>query len=511
MTLAGVALLTLVSWLQAATPVDPDKDGPALADKIDELIAAAWKSKHVTPAAPSDDAEFLRRVYLDLVGRIPPIMEVSDFLADKSKDKRPQLVKRLQASEGYATRQAAVWRAVILGKSTNQQVSAFAAGFDSYLAGRFKERAGLDKIVREIIATQPQAGGAGFIFYQANDNKMENLAAATSRVFMGVKIECAQCHNHPFAKWTREQFWEFAAFYSGTETGQLTGKPAPVSIPGTDKTVTARFLDGTQPNLAPNVDRRELLAQWLTSKENPWFARAIANRVWESLLGTGLVEPVDDFNPDNDPSHPELLDELAKQLAQHDFDVTFLIRSIVLSKTYQLTSTLSDPSQKDARLFARMPIRGMSAEQLFDSLTEATGQPEEPATPPGQRKFNRAVQLQLARTEFLNRFPDQDRHTETQTSILQALYFMNGKVTADATTLENNANLKRIAEASQSVSREKRIAELYMITLSRKPTAEETKRFIEYLDKAAKDGNEKKAYCDILWVLLNSTEFFFNH
>ncbi len=510
---AMAMLLGLASRLVAA---DPQKDRPrraeqdsmALADKIDELIAAQWKAKSITPAAPADDAEFLRRVFLDLTGRIPSITDVSDFLGNPAKDKRQQLVRMLLANDRYAPHEAAVWRSIVLKQSTNQQFAVFTAGFDAYLASQFKSRTGFDKIVRDIIESSPQSAGAASLFYQANENKTENLAAASSRLFLGVKIECAQCHNHPFAKWKREQFWEFASFFSGTETGQFTGKPAALGIPGTGKTVEARFLDGTEPSWDKNPNRRAVLSQWLTSKDNPWFSRAIANRVWESLMGTGLVEPVDDFNADNEPSHPELLDELARQFADHDFDVTYLVEAIVLSKTYQRTSELSDPSQKDPRVFARMPVRGMSAEQLFDSLAMATGRSDElsatkygfPATP-----------LQTARAEFLGRFPDQDRRTEIQTSILQALYYMNGKITGEATTLEKNKNLNAIANARESVGRERRIAELYLISLSRKPKSEETKRFMEYLEAAAADGNEKQAYCDIFWALLNSTEFFFNH
>lgn len=505
--LSASVLLTLATCLHAADKEPPaltprEKESMALADTIDKLIAARWKSNKITPAAATDDAEFLRRVYLDLSGRIPSIVDVSDFLADKDKEKRLHLVQRLIGSDRYAAHQAVLWRAIILAKATNPQ-GLNAPAFHSYLVGQFKERAGFDKVVRAIIA-----GGAGSSFQQANNNKMEDVAAATSRVFLGVKIECAQCHNHPFASWKRAQFWEFAAFFSGSETGQSTGKPPAVTIPGTDTKVGARFLDGSEPVWDRNLNRRQVLANWLTSKDNPWFARAIANRVWETFMGTGLVDPVDDFNADNEPSHPELLDELARQFAEHDFDVTYLTRAIVLSKTYQLTSVQSDESQQDPRLFARMAVRGMSAQQLFDSLMLATGQRDDQARIP---QFDAFGSSQLPESDLLSRFPDQDRRTETQTSILLALSFMNGKVIADATSPSKNKNLKRIAEAAQSVSRERRVAELYMISLSRKPTDEETKRCVDYIEKAAKKGNEKEAYSDIFWALLNSGEFFLNH
>jgi hypothetical protein len=512
-TLGLCAVLVLASLAKAggndAAPLSQaDRDALALAEKIDELIALRWKSKGITPAAQADDAEFLRRVSLDIIGRIPGITDVSDFLGNRSPQKRWELVKLLLQSDRSSEHFAAVWRAIMFAHVNNQQIGFFNPGFEQYLRARFMERIGYDKIAREIVTAQPNAGNGPALFYQANENKLENLAAATSRLFLGVKIECAQCHNHPFAKWSRSQFWEYAAFFSGTPTGQHMGKPAALAIPGTEKKVDARFLDGTEPEWKKDVDRRAQLADWLTSPRNPWFARATANRVWEYFFGLGLVEPVDDFTEDNEPSHPELLDELARQLASHDFDLTFLVRAIVMSKTYQLTSAVSHPSQDDARSFARMAVRGMSAEQLFDSLAVATNFHDHGASydPRLGRPFNPGG----SRADFLARFPNQDRRTETQTSILQALYFMNGKLTVDATTLKSNDNLRAIAEA-RNVSQEKRIQELYMISLSRKPRPEETERLLKYLESGGPAQDQKTALADIFWALLNSTEFFFNH
>jgi hypothetical protein len=201
-------------------------------------------------------------------------------------------------------------------------------------------------------------------------------------LFLGVKVECAQCHDHPFAKWTRTQFWEYAAFFSGLQVNQrnpngmgqgLDPKRRQIEIPNAKvKTiVTAKFLDGTDPKWKDDDITRKVLADWATSPENPYFARATANRIWAHFFGIGLVEPVDEFSDENPPSHPELLDALAKGLVENNFDIKFLIRAITASRAYQLTSETTHKSQEDIRLFAHMPIKGLTPEQFFDSFAVA--------------------------------------------------------------------------------------------------------------------------------------------
>jgi hypothetical protein len=469
---------------------------------------------------------------------VPPFLAVRDFLQNPSKNKRLTLVNQLLEDPRFSSHFATVWRSIILGQVNAAQFQPnLAESFEEFLRQKFKEGAGYDQIVREIIMASPQGqfGAAGF--YLVNENKPENVASATSKLFLGVKIECAQCHKHPFAKWSRGQFWEYSAFFSGLQTGQMTGKPAAVAIPGTNQTVEARFLDGTEPDWNNNVDRRQLLANWITRRKNPWFAREAVNRVWEYFFGTGLVEPVDDINPDNPASHPELLDELARQFGDRGFDLVFLCRAIVLSKTYQLTSAMGDPSQNDPRTFARMAVRGMSAEQLYDSLAlVTTGSVPEVVRRQGYAPAN----PNDPRTDFLSRFPNQDRRTETQTSILQALYLMNGKLTVDATTLATSNQLSQLAgtanaslfiaipEVSESgnlstsiveyrpaipskADHTRRIQELYRMVLSRMPTQAETDRLVTYLESSGPTGDPKKALADVFWALLNSSEFFFNH
>ena len=219
-------------------------------------------------------------------------------------------------------------------------------------------------------------------FYQAKQYKPENLGEVTARTFMGVRLGCAQCHNHPTAQWKREQFWEYAAFFANVsqpQQPQPNDKPADkpilreLKIPNTEKIATAKFPDGKAPAWKEKDDPRAVLAEWLTRKDNPYFAKATVNRVWAYFFGIGLVDPVDEmFGANNAPSHPELLDDLAKDFADHDFDLKYLVLAITSSKVYQLSSAKTHPTQDEPRQFARAPLLGMTPEQLYDSVAEAT-------------------------------------------------------------------------------------------------------------------------------------------
>jgi hypothetical protein len=520
----------LSAWAQSAlwandTTNAPDpattRDSAALAAKIDEMIASRWASSGVKPAGISDDAQFMRRLYLDIAGKIPRVWEVRQFLADTRTDKRQRLIEDLLANPRHVNHFTNVWRALLLPEANNQQVQFFVPSFNAWIRQKIRQDVPYDQMVRELLTVSFSPGNRSqrlpqgtepspFAFYQASELKPENLAASTSRIFLGVKLECAQCHDHPFAKWTRKQFWEYAAFFSGfpasnnnvVDPVKETGDRHEIKIPGTDKTVQARLLDGTEPTWRPGTLARSTLAGWITDPENPFFARTAANRLWAHFFGIGLLDPVDEPSEDNPPSHPELLDELARQLVAHKFDLKFLIRAIALSRIYQLTSAITDPSQRDPRLFARMAVKGLSPEQLFDSLAQATGYRETAAT-------NRRLGLpgRTPRAEFLARFATQDKRTEHQTSILQALMLMNGPFVGEATSADRSEVLAATTLAPFLKDPSERIEALYLATLSRKPRAEELARLVRYVA----DGDDKKALGDIFWSLLNSSEFLLNH
>jgi hypothetical protein len=387
-------------------PLDVDRQSAgvqALVETIDRLIAARWAEAKTQPAPPADDAEYLRRVSLDLTGKIPSASQVREFLDDPSPDKRAKLVERLLASPSYSAHMTHLWRALLLPEATSDvRVEYFATNFDPWLRKRFAENAGYDRIVREILTVSlgdntrdfnPVGRGTPtpYAFFAAKEGKPENLAASSARLFLGIRLECAQCHDHPFAHWKRDQFWGLAAFFGEVErvgegdaffqARELPGRRE-LAVPGSDRVVQAAFLDGSQTEWRPKVPARTILAEWITSPENPYFARATANRLWALFFGTGIVDPVDDLSANVQPSHPELLDELARQLTDHQFDLKFLIRAITASRAYGLSSAGYAPGQDDAHLYARMAVRGLTPRQLYDSLVQASGIRREPDYPP---------------------------------------------------------------------------------------------------------------------------------
>jgi hypothetical protein len=507
-------------------------DADALAARIDRYLDAKLAEVRVKPAPLADDAEFLRRVYLDLTGRTPRVADARAFLEDRSPDRRQRLVEKLLESPQHVAHMANTWTATIL-PSGNNRFQNFALTFKPWVEQQVRANVPYDKMVRELLTVpfnngplprgvvpqggRPTRGPTPVAFYQANENKPENLAAATTRVFLGVRLECAQCHNHPFAGWKRDQFWGVAAFFTDIRPQFVRGRvqqppPAPnartIMIPGTEKVVPARFLDNAPTKFQPDVSSRVTLADWVTSPENPYFARTGANRIWAHLFGLGVNDPVDDEPTDENPiSHPELLQELTQQFVAHEFDVKYLIRAITLSKAYQRTSaTKAGAKEKDEpRLFARMALKGMTPEQLFDSLAQATGYREAAVDP-----RIRVRGPQGARAQFLLKFASQDKRTETHTSILQALALMNGKFISDATSLERSTTLSAVVDAP-FLSTEKRVEALYLAALTRPPSPEELSRMVAYVEGGGPRRDSSAALGDVFWVLLNSSEFLFNH
>jgi len=511
-TVALVAMALLIGTASSAN--DPQK----LADRLDADLDAKLKAAKVPPAPMADDAEFLRRASLDLTGRIPSPREVYDFLADQSPNKRTKLIDELMESPRYASHAASVWRAVLAPETTAlAEARVFRSGFEGWLRIKFRTNAPYDSIVRELITANLSTNAEDptpalrrpedpnpLAFYAVKEAKPENLAAVTTRVFLGVQIECAQCHNHPFARWTREQFWNQAAFFAGLErTGDGLFAPISEKVSTRDiafgeskKRIPAVFLDGAEPSTKPDARLRTELAAWVTAKDNPFFARTAANRVWGQLFGRGIVDPVDDFHDDNKPSHPELLDDLAKAFADADYDLQFLIRAITRTKAYQRTSARTDPGQDDPKLFARMAVKGLTGEQLYDSLIRATD-------------FRERNGRGSPRDQFLTRFALTGKPAEPETSIPQALALMNGKFIADATTVSTSPALTAACELPGLTTAE-RVEMLYLSALSRKPTVKENDRVLKYIDDAGTDRLAERLG-DVFWALLNSAEFRLNH
>jgi len=363
-------------------------------------------------------------------------------------------------------------------------------------------------------------------FYFVNENKPENLAAATTRTFLGVKLECAQCHAHPFAKWSRDQFWEFAAFFAGIQPGNVRGgiqpipnnnNPGPrtIKIPGTDKVVKAKFLSGQEPAWKDSDSSRMVLADWVTSAANPYFAKAAVDHIWGYFFGVSLLEPIMEPNDDSPITYPELLDEMARQFTEQNFDLKFLIKAIVHTEAYQRASTgLTRATKEDYNLFTRMPVRGLTPEQLFDSVAEATHYQQAGMSMNNNlQPFNN--QPLTPRSQFLGKFTNQDRRHETQTSILQALFLMNGKFLAEQIKPENNGSFQTLLNSmdvsGKPLPTAKRVESLYVWVLARLPRPEETERLVRYIDSGGPLGDPRRAMSDVYWALLNSAEFMLNH
>ena len=526
--LEAAAPMPARSTLRAGVSPATD-DAMRVANRIDQLIVAGHVKEKVVAAPLTSDSAFLRRVSLDIVGRIPQVSEARKFLGEDSPEKRAAAVERLLDSPGYVNHFTSMWLTLLMPEASNDfQKRYMQVGVHTWLRQHFADNTPYDKIVRELIAlpmTQNNNGmnrnfyndaqqSSPMAFYFAKSGKPEELAASVSRLFLGVRLECAQCHDHPFGKWKREEFWSQASFFAGLKGnmqgdnfyGPLTevSDRRELTIPNTDRVAQARFLDGKMPKWKFKVSARTSLADWMTAKDNPFFAKAIVNRMWAHFFGIGLVDPVDDLVDDNRPSHPEVLDLLVKEFVAHDFDLKFLIRAITLSRTYQVSSTGDATSQADPRLYTRTQVKGLSGEQLYDSLVMASGIRDN--TNFQQRIYN----FGTPRGIFLDRFADQEKRTEYYTSIPQALTMMNNQLILDATHPDRSETLGAVT-SSTFMSTTGKIETLFLSALSRKPTPTEAAKFARYVERDKALAAQKKSLSDVFWALLNSTEFKFNH
>lgn len=520
-----VAAATLQFFAEHAASQQPATDDvQRLADRIDDLISKEWSENDVVSASPSDDSEYLRRVWLDIAGKIPTAADSQDFLDEQSKDKRRRLVDELLNGPNYVVNSANFWQSVLIPEAdTNFNVRFMMPAFESWLRQRLDENKAYDELVSEILMT-PLSGTNSFrnrnavspiAFYESKEIKPENLAAATSRMFLGIRIECAQCHDHPFDTWEQNDFWGYAAFFAAMQREPQRGGNGFLSqlkelfnrrtlkVLGTDEVVKATFLDGESPKIPTGTSARMMLADWMTSKENPYFARTAANRVWGHFFGIGIVDPVDDFSELNPPSHPKLLDLLATELVNHDFDMKFLVRAITASRAYQLSSTARSDDATDPRLFSRMAVKGMTAEQLYNSIAQAVGT-HETFEELQQARFR----TMTTRSQFIEQFSDNSSSpTERETSVLQALSMMNGKLVSDATGLESSRTLAGVLDYP-GFDDSRRIEALFLASLNRRPRPEELERFVKYVES---EDDSRRAVSDVFWTLLNSSEFSLNH
>jgi hypothetical protein len=546
LAVAGVVLLDVA--LLRAEPV-PNKragrDARELAGRIDKHTAKTWKDNRVEPTALADDAEFLRRVYLDVAGRIPSVDEARSFLADKAPDKREQLIEKLLAGDDYVDHFTDLWAGLLVPERERQLFDGpfMWDVFKPWVRQRVADNTPYDRMVRELLTTPLEghsrregrgykltnkpAGGAPYFYFK--ELRPEELTTAVTRQFLGLSLECAQCHNHPYAGWKREQFWQFAAFFAGIKPdgpGFTSARDDPeirkLSIPGTMTEVEAAFLSGPALDWRGKTSVRAVLADRVTDKDNPFFARAAVNRLWAHFFGQGLVESFDAEDADA-LGYPVLL-ELASAFVAQGFDTKFLMRAITLSGTYQRSSA-GGAGRSDDKLFARAAVRGLSARQYLESLIEATtfGAPKKRtelkrrplrmARPDRAGEFDELRELLVGEVVGSLGELDQEwsgaRWSAFRLTIPQALIRRNGRFATEATNSDRPGTLATLL-ADTSLDTAARVEVLFLATLSRPPTAEESERFVRYATRV-RDGDAKAALGDVFWALLTSAEFGTNH
>jgi len=497
------------------TDVKPT-DAGGMASRIDELLDAKWREEGIQPAPRSDDAEFMRRVYLDLTGVIPTVAQARAFLSDQDVGKRSRLIDELLASPAHATHMATTWRNIMLPGGFGPQQVIDAARLQNWLRTQFADNMRYDRVVADFFLPGGDQIGPE-LFYTSQQLSPEKLGASTARVFLGLQIECAQCHDHPYDRWTQADFWGFAAFFARLRRldDQRPSRPiqlvdsdqGEVMLPDSETVVQPKFPGVAMSEDAGGGTRRMELAVWMASRDNPYVAQAAVNRAWYHLFGRGLVEPVDDIGPHNSPSHPQLLEELAAFFVRTGFDMRELCRAVGNTKAYQLTSRTDAPSPSRPDFFARMAIKPLTAEQFYDSLNRSLVRrpsPTAPSDPTNNPLFD------SDRQDFLAKMPSATRSaTEYQSGILQGLTLINGDDIAAATD-PAQSGLLRALEAPIFTDNQ-RIETLFLATLSRMPTSNERSLYLGHVQAADSDNNRRRALSDILWALLNSAEFAMNH
>src|SRR5262245_14813494 len=415
-------------------------DHVALAKFIDEQITKTLANEKITASPKSDDAEFIRRVYLDLVGVIPPAEKVTAFLESKDADKRAKLIDELLNDPRFGSSLAETWANLMIPRESNNK-RLNNTPLKTWLAEKFNKNVPLDKLVHDLlVATGTQDENGATTYFVAN-NSVDKITGNVSRMFLGVQLQCAQCHNHPFTDWKQTEYWGMAAFFMNTRISatpqQAAKKGTPISVTETPggfkggkkggglpegaKMVPAKFLAAEEPKVTKSEPLRPVLADWMTSRNNPFFARAMVNRFWYQLLGRGIVNPVDDMHDDNNPTHPDLLAALAEQFKNNGHDLKYLMRAICNSDAYQRTSRPAGDNQSDKEYYSHRAVRALSPEQLYDSLVSVVGRPTGGEGRPGAFAGKKGPPI-TGRDGFINFFLiDEANPLEYQAGIPQAL------------------------------------------------------------------------------------------
>ncbi|HEX8199964.1 MAG TPA: DUF1549 and DUF1553 domain-containing protein, partial [Isosphaeraceae bacterium] len=507
----GSQVLVLPKGLQFAYPEEPE------ANYIDALVAAKLKKLRIAPSGLCTDEAFLRRVTLDVVGLLPTAEEIDRFRNSGAPDKRARLIDELLERKEFAEIWVNQWAELLQIKSSNEISYKAMLLYYNWLVDKLSKNTPMDQMVRELLG----ASGGTFKnpatnFYQATNETLP-LAENVAQVFLGMRIQCAQCHNHPFDRWTQDDYYGFAAFFSqvGRKQGEdyrekivFNSGGGEVSHPVGGRAMKPKFLGGAEPETA-GKDRRAILAEWLASPRNPWFATSFANRVWAHFFGLGIVEPVDDFRVSNPASNPELLAALGQRFTDSKYDLKQLVRDICNSRAYQRSTARNDTNALDEKNFAHANLRRIKAEHLLDMISQVTETKDKFA---GLPLGARAVQIADGgkTTYFLTTFGRATRETvcscevKMEPTLSQALHLLNGD-TVNAKIQQGGVVAKLLATRKYP---EERVIDLYLRCLSRRPTPEELAKLLPLLSEGPQQA---QALQDIFWALLNSREFLFNH
>lgn len=504
----------------------PDQDFDELFAKterrnfIDELVLEKLQSLNLPPSHKASDSEFLRRVFIDLIGVLPTIHETQGFLHDSNPNKRNELIEHLLDRPEFVDYWSYKWSDLLLVNSEKLQPSSMWSYYH-WIRGHVEANTPWDIFAREIVTAKGSTlanGAANFFVLHDDPTKM---AETTSQAFLGMSIACAKCHNHPLEKWTNHQYFGMANLFARVRTKNSTRAADRVIFVSTSGDINQPLrgrpqppqpLDGQAIPINSPTDRRDHLADWLVSPDNPYFARAIVNRIWANFFGVGLVENVDDLRLTNPASNEKLLSSAARYLVDQQYNLKALMRAILQSETYQRSSTPLPGNAADKRFYSHYYPRRLMAEVLLDAISQATKSP----TPfPGYPEGWRAIQLPDSKVDsyFLQSFgrPDRIKTCECERteepSMAQVLHLANGDTINKKLRSDNN----RIAQLlEEKTAPQQMIEKAYLSALSRYPTASENQRILDILE-SAKKTDQRELLEDLFWAILSTREFLFNH
>jgi hypothetical protein len=491
---------------------------------IDELAYAQFRKLGLYPSEPCTDAEFLRRSSLDAIGMLPSGAQTRSFLSDTNSRKREIWIERLLADPAYGDHWANKWADLLRPNPDRVGVKSVFT-LDQWLRESFRNNKPYDQFVREILLAEGSNHRDGPAVIYRDRRDPPELTTTFSQLFLGTRMECAKCHHHPNEKWSQDDFYQFAAFFgpikqkgvglsppisAGAETFYFAPGRA-VKHPVTDEVMKPRPPDGPLVTIATNCDPRTVLAEWLTDPKNPYFSKAAVNRVWASFFGRGFVNPVDDFRVSNPPVNAPLLNALAEDFARHGYDMKHLMRTILSSHLYQLSSAPNDFNMADTQNFSRSYRRRLSAEVLLDAVNDVTGvQDDFNGCPPGTRASQ--TWSYKVKSQFLDAFgrpnssSDCPCERDAQTSVVQSLHLMNSRALQGKLANEEG-RVRKLSSSTLPV--EGIVTELYLTALNRFPTTDELKAASATF--VVPQATRQSATEDVLWALLNSAEFVFNH